>query len=186
MPSCIPYYTGAMAFTLIQFLAWAFALVATPTAQFQTEGHGCYTMWGYRSWCGDIPYDKTGNDAFGCSQRTSTMRCAAAFAVMSSVIGFVCLITAILLNTQIVLPPFISLVLAAVCIPTTMISWACVAGVYNMSMCGTKFKDTYPYSAGFALMVASWGLEIAAVVVLSLTSWTRPPKEEEEENAQKH
>ncbi|KAL7705998.1 amastin-like surface protein-like protein [Lotmaria passim] len=227
-PACLPYYTGVMAFTLIHFVAWAFAFVATPTAQFQDphamSKHGCYTMWGYRDFCGDVPYDRKGDAAFGCSRRTSTMHCAAAFAVMASIFGFFglvgdaafgcsrrtstmhCaaafavmasifgffgLVFGILLNTQIKLPVLISFSLAAACIPCTLISWACVASVYNMAMCdGTKYKDKYPYTAGFALMVASWGLDIIAVGLLGITSWTRPPKEEEEEgekdNAAKH
>lgn len=192
MPACLPYYTGVMAFTLIHFVAWAFAFVATPTAQFQdpssSTGHGCYTMWGYRKFCGDVPYDTTGDAAFGCSRRTTTMHAAAAFAVMASIFGFVSLVFGILLNTQINLPPIISFSLAAACIPCTLISWACVASVYTMKMCtpAASFKGTYPYTAGFALMVASWGLEIIAVVLLGITSWTRPPKEEEEDNAAKH
>lgn len=193
-PACLPYYTGVMAFTLIHFVAWAFAFVATPTAQFQDphamSKHGCYTMWGYRDFCGDVPYDRKGDAAFGCSRRTSTMHCAAAFAVMASIFGFFGLVFGILLNTQIKLPVLISFSLAAACIPCTLISWACVASVYNMAMCdGTKYKDKYPYTAGFALMVASWGLDIIAVGLLGITSWTRPPKEEEEgekDNAAKH
>lgn len=182
--ACLPYYTGAMAFTLIHFVAWAFAFVATPTAQFQTTGHGCYTMWGYRKFCGDVPYDATGDAAFGCSRRTGTMHCAAAFGVMATVCGFAGLVFAILLNTQIQLPVVIAFTLAAVCIPFTMISWACVASVYTLKMCdGTRFGDSYPYTAGFALMVASWGLEIIAVIMLAISSWTRPPKEEEENAA---
>ncbi|KAG5504022.1 hypothetical protein GH5_04883 [Leishmania sp. Ghana 2012 LV757] len=186
MPACLAYYTGAMTFTLIHFVAWAFAFVATPTAQFQTPGYGCYTMWGYRKFCGNVSYDLTGDAAFGCPRRTSTMRCGAAFGVMASACGFAALVFAILLNTQIQLPVVISFVLAAVCIPFTMISWACVASVYNMTMCGDRFGSKYPYTAGFALMVASWGLEIIAVVVLACTSWTRPPREEEDHIDAKH
>ncbi|TPP52258.1 WASH complex subunit 7 family protein [Leishmania donovani] len=162
MPACLAYYTGAMCFTIIHFLAWAFAFVATPTAQFQTPGHGCYTMWGYRQFCGNVPYDLTGDAAFGCARRTSTMRCGAAFGVMASVCGFAGLVSAIVLNTQIQFPVIVPFVLAAVCIPCTMISWACVASVYNLTMCGDRFGSKYPYTAGFALMVASWGLELIA------------------------
>ncbi|GET88966.1 amastin-like surface protein-like protein [Leishmania tarentolae] len=181
MPACFPYYTGAMCFTLIHFVAWAFAFVATPTAQFQAPDHGCFTMWGYRKFCGDVPYDLTGDAAFGCARRTSTMRCGAAFGVIATAFGFAGLVSAILLNTQIQIPAIIPFVLAAVCIPCTMISWACVASVYHLTMCGNRFGSAYPYTAGFALMVASWGLEIIAVSILACTNWTRPPKEEEED-----
>ncbi|KAG5503467.1 hypothetical protein JKF63_05606 [Porcisia hertigi] len=178
----LPYYTGVMIFALIHFLAWASALIATPTAQFQTPNYGCYTMWGYRKFCGDVPYDLTGDAAFGCARRTSTMHCGAAFGVMASVCGFAALIFGILLNTQIQLPVSIAFVLASLCIPLTMISWACVASVYNLTMCGNRFGSMYPYSAGFALMVGSCLLEMIAVGVLTCTSWTRPPSEEEEED----
>ncbi|EPY28402.1 amastin-like surface protein-like protein [Strigomonas culicis] len=162
------YENGALAFALFQFLAWAFAFVATPTAQFQTAGHGCYTMWGYRDYCGRVAYNTTGVAAFGCQARASTMTSAAAFGVISTTLTFVTFILAILMNSrfQAKVPVVLVFGLSSASIATTLVSWACVAAVKVLPMCGAKFQ--YGYTAGFALMVASWGMEIIATVFLFL------------------
>ncbi|CAD2221115.1 amastin-like surface protein-like protein [Angomonas deanei] len=177
------YYNGAVVFAFFQFLGFATALIATPTAHFQLPEKGCYTMWGYRKYCGDIPYDATGVEAFGCSKRASTMKVGAVFGVISSILTFTTFILAILLNTRFhqKLPRPVAPIIIGVAIVTTMISWACVASVKNTAMCdGKKFE--HPYTAGFALMIASWLFEIISFPLYFLFACGERLYEQDEED----
>lgn len=171
--------TGAIIYLIIEVLVLALTAIGTPIEQFVSKSgrsDGCITMWGVPSSCGssnyNAPHGAKGVAAFGCGQRKNNMTGAAAFAIISIVVVVILVLYGLLMFLgmckSLVLPAILTLLAVA----TLLVCWACVAGVYNNSMCNCygcgrpgKYKDFWlKYGAGFWLIVVAWIVQVIGCV----------------------
>lgn len=163
-----PYYPVIL--ISLHFIIFCFVLIATPIDVFVhrkgAEYTNCASMFGWKE-CGVNGI----SSGFNCGIK-SNMGAAAAFAIIS--IFITCFSFSALLLTmcnRFSRPPLI-LVLDGIACFTILISWACVAGVYNQGTCNTlllrSIMVNYKYGASFGLMVTSWVLEVFAIFGLLL------------------
>lgn len=146
----------------LHFLIFLFVLIATPVDTFKARKNAinvakCASMFGWKP-CG--AHGTTGG--FKCGIK-SNMNGAAAFAIISILVTLVSFILYILSMLDIFKKYFMLLILDGVAWLTTLISWACVAQVYNAGKCATlpyssRVKDHYQYAGSFGLMVTAWVL----------------------------
>lgn len=157
-------------YCLLEFIVLFCIVVGTPTAQFvpQGGGCGCFTMWGYKPNCGRTHYSSRGINAFGCGQRKDNMTASAVFAIASIAAVLLAFLYGALMYLKkcsgFLIPALLTLIASA----TLLVCWACIAGVYNNSMCncsncsrGGKFKNLgYEYGFGFVLVVIAWCVQV--------------------------
>lgn len=166
---------GSIIFTVIELLVLAFCVIGTPIAQFKPKwgGYkGCLTLWGAKNNCGSTKYNARKEFAFGCAQRKNNMTGAAVFAIVSIVVTFVLVIFGLLVVLNMCTSFLLPLILSLLATATLLVCWACVAGVYNNSMCTSctpsatcfspgKLKNMgYKYGAGFILILIAWCLQV--------------------------
>lgn len=132
----------------------------------------CWTVWGLKYNCGSTTYNLKWSSAFGCGQRRNNMNGAAAFALASIVISLIALIYGVMMILGSCQSRVVPLVLSLLAMATLLVSWACVAGVYNNNMCNCngcfysgKFKYYAKYGAGFTLLILSWVLQVINCVL---------------------
>lgn len=174
----IPPAIGAMVFTVVQFIIFLFVVVATPISMFDSGFRSCFTLWGFKPDCHKTHYVARGISAFGCGQRRNNMNGGAAFAIVSIVMTLITLIFGILIIVNVKCVRMIPLVLCVLSCITILISWACVAGVYSISMCNGSgsflpgaFKRYIVYGAGFGLMVTAWVLQVLNTIWFIIVSF---------------
>lgn len=165
---------GSIIFTVIEVLVLAFCVIGTPIAQFKPKWGGttCLTLWGSKNNCGSTKYNARKEYAFGCAQRKNNMTGAAVFAIVSIVVSFVLVVFGLLVVLNMCTSFLLPLILSLLATATLLVCWACVAGVYNNSMCtscqpsstcfwGGKLKDAqWKYGAGFILILIAWCLQV--------------------------
>lgn len=136
------------------------------------KSKSCLTVWGAKSNCGSTKYAAKGIAAFGCGQRKNNMTGAMVFAIVSIISSFLCLLYALMVFMGCCQTFLLGIILAIFTFATLLVCWACVAGVYNNTMCncvtcfmGGKLKNGWKYGPGFFLFIISWGLQTINVVL---------------------
>lgn len=168
----------AIVFTIIEVLVLAFTVIGTPIAQFKPRHRGpgvksCLTMWGAKADCGSTSYSARGIDAFGCGQRKNNMTGAAVFAIVSIVVALILVLYGVLMVLNACQSAILPIILSILAVATLLVCWACVAGVYNNSMCNCngcwmsgKLKNmNIEYGAGFILIVIAWCLQVVNCIL---------------------
>lgn len=167
----IARFIGLIVFAVIQACVFALVLVATALAQFEekpTIGAGCYTLFAYKERCRQLRASRTGTDAFVCAERRNYMVVSAVFAVLSILITLASTVFGVLMVLRIPCAVLFPLVLTYIASGTILVSWACMAVVYNRQMCATSkaFKVTVRYAAGFGSLVTASCLQLIDLVLL--------------------
>lgn len=162
-------------YTVAQFVIGIFAIVGTCITHYAPKNtNACYTFWGYKEDCSKHEYTTVGIEAFGCTQRMYTMRAAAAFSFGASLVALVTVIYGITLFFGCTERYLVAFLLATMCSIGLLVSWACLAGVYNLSMCVCTdckyqgpFKDLHlNYGPGFYLILVAWVMEMCNVAFI--------------------
>lgn len=155
-----------IALTITHFLIFLFVLIATPIDVFKARKNanfsGCASLFGWKK-CGAHGVAS----GFKCGIK-SNMGGAAAFAIISIFVTLAGFILLLLSTFDIFKRPLIVLVVDGVACLTMLISWGCVAGVYNQGTCVTlpygSVSYSYSYAGSFGLMVTAWVFEVLAIV----------------------
>lgn len=206
---------GTLIFTVVECAVFLLLLVGIPLAQFKARpmqyclnqsssvssfascienldiAMPCYTMWGYKENCAGTAYIARGIAAFECPRRRNTMNAAAAFSIISLFLCIAIALGGLMLYTNSCQSILVVLVLTVIAVFTHLISWACVADVYNSRMCGladmldggidgnyvnyfgwsdlgTRGKDAFSLGSGFALLVISWCAQLVNCVIVAV------------------
>ncbi|ORC87750.1 amastin-like surface protein-like protein [Trypanosoma theileri] len=157
-------------FCVLCFCSFVLSVVATPLDIFRDRSSSlCLTMWGGRATCSTNEYKPID---WGCSDRRSHINASRAFSILSILLSCIACILGVLLVFEIflfrrIVPAVISLGASI----TLVLTWGCIAGVYNEMLCeteispGTSLKGTYKYGAGFGIFVAAFCLQFVATIV---------------------
>lgn len=164
---------------IVEAIIFLFCVVGTPVDAFRAKSkvkpRQCYSMWGKKT-CGahkNNP-DKLPHKGFPSSKIRSIMNAAAAFSIISIFFTLVAMILAILLVCK-CMPSFIAGIFSIIAFISTLIVWACQAGVYYKKYDYTiasgaiekrKIKDDYHYYASFGLFVTAWCLQTIEMVLV--------------------
>ncbi|KAJ9459225.1 hypothetical protein DIPPA_31804 [Diplonema papillatum] len=154
----------------IGFLSWIFCVVAMATDDGVLTGTG-FTVGLFKSKTGGWTFDTSDME---CSEASSHIKAAQAFAIMAILIMSFVLIVDILLLVPSVgsriegMLPMGRKLLAIPCAVSAfflLIVWAVLAGFYNETMCETTFKDFTDLNYGFAFFIICMVFEIIRAVL---------------------
>ncbi|KPA76234.1 amastin-like surface protein-like protein [Leptomonas pyrrhocoris] len=175
---CLPGVLLAVVCIILEAIVFFLCVIGTPIdvykSKVNTSPRLCYSMWGYKR-CGahKANPDKLPNKGFPTSNIRSTMNAAAAFAIISIFLALVSMIMSVLLVCK-CLSRIIPGVFSVIAFITTLIVWACQAGVYykkySVSSFGVetkiKIKDGFNYAGSFGLFVAAWCLQTIEMILV--------------------
>ncbi|KPA79185.1 amastin-like surface protein-like protein [Leptomonas pyrrhocoris] len=164
-------FVGAIVFAVIETCVFVLVVVATPLEQFEERsvvGTGCYTLFGHKQRCRQLHVTRTGTAAFHCAERRDYVIVSAVFAVLSIAVTLAAMVLAILMVLRIPCAVLLPLVLSCIASATTVVSWACLAVVYNRQMCVRRspFKLAVQYGTGFGMMVTAACLQLVDLTLL--------------------
>lgn len=152
-----------------------------------SKQRACYSMWGYKR-CGPrrsissfsvsgstVPLPMSG---YICAAYRSRLRASAAFSVVGIFFALLTIVFIVLAMCK-VMKTFVPALLALLSMVFLLVCWACMSGTYHKSCVWShrgpgliivskkeKMQDEYNYGAGFAIMVAAWGLELITSIML--------------------
>lgn len=164
---------------ILEAIIFLFCVVGTPIdaykAKTMTSVRYCYSMWGYKQ-CGSHKANPLGAryKGFPTKNIRDTMNAAAAFAIISIFVTLVSLVLTVLLVCKCIFR-VIPGVFSIIAFITTLVVWACQAGVYNkkyasVTIAGveysSKIKNTYNYAGSFGLFVTAWCLQTIEMVLV--------------------
>ncbi|KAH9597037.1 Amastin surface glycoprotein [Trypanosoma melophagium] len=165
-------FSKLLLFLIFQTVVFILILIATPLDVFSSRGMGsCYGLFG-RKRCGGFGGAVT-SSSWGCSRRHATMNAAAAFAIISIFLSCGATVMAFLMYFHIYYPRLILFILSLLTAITILICWACVATVYNESLCASEngFGASHSYGPGFGLTVFTWILQVFTAILSGMITF---------------
>nr|ACS87844.1 g-amastin [Angomonas deanei] len=161
---------------VLEAIIFLFCVVGTPIDVFKAKSkvkpRMCYSMWGSKQ-CGPHKTNPSGsaNKGFPTSNIKSVMTAAAAFSIISIFFTLLALILTILVACK-CMSGIIAGVISIIAFISTLIVWACQAGVYykkyRLVPIGPRYqiKDSYHYHASFGLFVTAWCLQTIEMILV--------------------
>lgn len=159
---------------VLQMISLFFMAIGSPYDQLKLSdtsfmggsGDLCYSVWGTKRCGGSHPlawHDKKFYNTCGVFE--ACLKAAAAFSIISLAafaagFGVSLMIACKCLVSKIPLVLFCIFGIVASSVP-----WMVIAGLYNNSTCGIRFKSVSKYAPGFSFFVVSWCLSVISFII---------------------